>query len=85
MFKYSIPLTSFIIILIAVPLAADPRRGSPAIGFAFAIGISFAYMTLFEIFRTLGTSGKIPPHFAAWSINAIFVLIGIVMMIKARK
>jgi lipopolysaccharide export system permease protein len=85
MFKYSIPLTSFIIILIAVPLAADPRRGSPAIGFAFAIGISFAYITLFEVFRTLGTSGKIPAPFAAWSINVIFVLIGIVMMIKARK
>ena len=85
MFKYSLPLTSFIIILIAVPLAADPRRGSPAVGFAFAIAISFTYMILFEVFRTLGTSGKIPPPFAAWSINAIFFLVGLIMMIKARK
>jgi lipopolysaccharide export system permease protein len=85
MFKYSLPLTSFIIILIAVPLASDPRRGSPAIGFAFAIGISFAYMVIFEVFRTLGTSGKIPPAFAAWSINVIFFLIGLYMMFRARK
>jgi lipopolysaccharide export system permease protein len=85
MFKYSIPLSSFIIMLIAVPLAADPRRSSPALGFAFAIGISFGYMVLFEVFRTLGTTGKIPPIFAAWSVNIIFFLIGIVMMLKVRK
>jgi lipopolysaccharide export system permease protein len=85
MFKYSLPLTSFIIVLIAVPLAADRRRSSPAIGFAFAIGISFTYMILFEVFRTLGTSGRLSPALSAWSINAIFFLIGIVMMIKARK
>ncbi len=84
-FKYALPLTSFIIILIAVPLASDPRRGSPAIGFAFAIGISFAYMIMFEVFRTLGTSGKIPPMFAAWSVNAIFLVVGLFMMIRARK
>jgi len=84
-FKYSLPVTSFIIILIAVPLAADPRRGSPAIGFAFAIGISFTYMVIFEVFRTLGTSGKLPPVYAAWSVNVIFILIGLIMMIKARK
>ncbi|NIW40244.1 MAG: LptF/LptG family permease, partial [candidate division Zixibacteria bacterium] len=83
-FKYSIPLTSFIIILIAVPLAADPKRGSPAIGFAFAIGISFTYMILFEVFRTLGTSGKLSPPLSAWSVNAIFFLVGLVMMFKAR-
>jgi lipopolysaccharide export system permease protein len=84
-FKYSIPLTSFIIILIAVPLAADPKRGSPAIGFAFAIGISFTYMILFEVFRTLGTSGKLSPQLSAWSVNALFFLVGIIMMFKARK
>ena len=85
MFKYSLPLTSFIIILMAVPLASDPKRGSPAIGFAIAIGISFAYMILFEVFRTLGTSGKVPPIYAAWSVNVIFLLIGLVMMLKAHK
>ena len=72
-------------ILIAVPLAADPKRGSPAIGFAFAIGISFTYMILFEVFRTLGTSGRLSPALSAWSVNAIFFLGGLVMMFKARK
>lgn len=85
MFKYSLPLTSFIIILMAVPLASDPKRGSPAIGFAIAIGISFTYMVLFEVFRTLGTSGKIPALYAAWSVNVIFFAVGLVMMFKAHK
>jgi len=84
-FKYSLPFSSFIIILMAVPLAAHPKRGSPAIGFAIAIGISFSYMILFEVFRTLGTSGKLPPELAAWSVNGIFLIIGLFMMLKARK
>nr|NIQ08201.1 LptF/LptG family permease [Gammaproteobacteria bacterium]NIQ74044.1 LptF/LptG family permease [Gammaproteobacteria bacterium]NIS49609.1 LptF/LptG family permease [Phycisphaerae bacterium]NIU55254.1 LptF/LptG family permease [Phycisphaerae bacterium]NIW91722.1 LptF/LptG family permease [Phycisphaerae bacterium] len=49
------------------------------------IGISFTYMILFEVFRTLGTSGKLSPPLSAWSVNAIFFLVGLIMMFKARK
>ncbi len=83
--KYALPLANFIIVLLAVPLASDPRRGSLAIGFAFSAGITFVYILLFETGQKLGTEGTIPPWAAAWGANALFFLLGMVFMLKARK
>jgi lipopolysaccharide export system permease protein len=83
--KFSLPLASFIIVLLAVPLASDPRRGSLAIGFAFSAGITFFYILLFEIGQKLGTEGTVPPAVAAWGVNAIFLAVGSILMLKARK
>lgn len=83
--KFSLPLASFIIVLLAVPLASDPRRGSVAIGFAFSAGITFFYILLFEIGQKLGTDGTIPPLLASWGVNGLFFLVGVILMLKARK
>jgi len=83
--KFSLPIANFIIVLLAVPLASDPRRGSLAIGFAFSAGITFIYILLFETGQKLGTEGSLPPFAAAWGVNAVFLVVGIVLMIKARK
>ncbi len=83
--KFALPLASFIIVLLAVPLASDPRRGSLAIGFAFSAGITFVYILLFEIGQKLGTEGTISPALAAWGVNALFFVVGLMLMIKARK
>lgn len=83
--KFSLPLASLIIVLLAVPLASDKRRGSVAIGFAFSAGISFCYILLFEVGQRLGAEGTIPPVVAAWGVNALFFIAGILLMWKARK
>jgi lipopolysaccharide export system permease protein len=83
--RFALPLASFIIVLLAVPLASDPRRGSVAIGFAFSAGISFVYILLFETGQKLGTEGTLNPVIAAWGVNIVFVLVGAVLLIKARK
>jgi len=84
-FKFSLPLMSFIIVLLAVPLASDPRRGSLAIGFAFSAGITFFYILLFEMGQKLGTQGTIPPWAAAWGVNGLFFIVGCLLMLKVRK
>jgi lipopolysaccharide export system permease protein len=83
--KFALPLASFIIVLLAVPLASDPRRGSLAIGFAFSAGISFIYILLFETGQKLGTEGTLHPVIAAWGVNVLFFLVGLALLIKARK
>ena len=83
--KFSLPIASFIIILLAVPLASDPRRGSLAIGFAFSAGLAFFYILLFEVGQKLGTEGTVPPVIAAWGVNAIFLTVGLILIVKVRK
>ncbi len=83
--KFSLRLASFIIVLLAVPLASDKRRGSVAIGFAFSAGIAFFYILLFKVGQKLGTEGTIPPAIAAWGVNGIFFIVGLFLMWRARK
>jgi len=83
--KYSYPLTSCIIVLICVPLAANPRRGGVAVSFAMGTLISLIYFVLFRMSQAAAYSEKIPVEVGVWGIDALFLLVGIVLMVKAKK
>ncbi len=84
-FKLSYPFSSFIVILICVPLASNPKRGGIAISFAVGSGIALLYFVCFKVIQSLGYSEKLHPDLAAWLINAIFLLVGLIIMLRARK
>lgn len=83
--KLSFPLTSFIVMFICIPLASNPRRSGVAISFAIASGISLVYFVIFKITQSLGYSGTLPPDVAAWSINALFLAVGLTVFFKSHK
>jgi lipopolysaccharide export LptBFGC system permease protein LptF len=39
----------------------------------------------FRMLQSAGWNGKIPEEIAAWSVNAVFLLIGIILMWRAPK
>jgi lipopolysaccharide export system permease protein len=84
-FKISYPFISLIVVLIAAPLAANPRRSGLAISFALGLFISFAYYILLQILRSLGYSQKLTPFLAAWLANIIFLIVGMVIVMKTEK
>ena len=84
-FKLSYPFASFIVILICVPIASNPKRGGIAISFAVGSGIAILYFVCFKIIQSLGYSEKLSPDLAAWLINGVFLLVGLVIMLRARK
>ena len=83
--KYSFPLASFIVVLICVPFASNPRRAGIAVSIAVGAGIALAYFVLFRMLQSAGWNGKIPEDIAAWGVNALFLLIGLALMWRAPK
>ncbi len=83
--KFSYPLASFIVILISIPFASNPRRGGIAVSFAVGALIALIYFVLFRILQSAGYNEKIPAWVAIWGVNGLFFLIGAVSMLKARK
>lgn len=83
--KVSFPLTSFIVIFLSIPLAANPKRSGVAISFAIASGISLVYFVSFKVTQSLGYSGKLSPDMAAWAINVIFLVVGLLVFFRSRK
>jgi len=83
--KYSFPLASFIVVLICVPFASNPRRAGIAVSVAVGSGISLVYFVLYRMLQAAGSNGKIPDDVAAWGINGLFLLIGLFLMWRSPK
>jgi LPS export ABC transporter permease LptG len=83
--KYAFPLSSFIVVLLSIPFASNPRRGGIAVSFAVGALIALLYFVLFRVLQSAGYNEKLPDFIAVWGVNCLFMLIGIVALIKARK
>jgi lipopolysaccharide export system permease protein len=83
--KISFPFVNFIIVLFGAPIAANPKRSGVAIGFAISLFISFVYYFFIRMGQSFGYSAKLSPLFAAWSANILFFILGVVLLIKAKK
>jgi len=83
--KCSYPFSTFIVVLISVPLASNPRRRGIAISFATGVLISLVYFVLYRILQSAGYNEKLPTEVSAWGVNALFFLVGAALMLTARK
>jgi lipopolysaccharide export system permease protein len=83
--KVAYPLTSIIVVLIAIPFAANPRKGGIAVSFALGATISLSYFVLFRILQSAGNNEKIPQEVAVWGVNGLFLLTAIIIYWRVRK
>ncbi|MDP3542741.1 MAG: LptF/LptG family permease [Elusimicrobiota bacterium] len=72
MSKLAYPFTNLIICALGIPIALRLRKSSRVVSFVSALGLSFIFLWMMEIGRTLGVSGVLPPLAAAWLANAVF-------------
>ncbi len=79
--KMSLPLASFVVILIGIPFAIRQRRGGILVGFGNALAICLVYYLLQTTGNVLGEN-LIPAVLGAWFANAIFGVIGIINLAR---
>jgi len=84
-FKFSFPFTSLIFAMIGVALSSAKRKPSMAAGFGLTLLISFMYYGILRIGQSLGHSGVIAPLLGAWLGNAVFILVGSVLLYRANR
>ena len=83
--KLALPLASFIIILIGVPLSAQKKRSGLALEFGISLFIGFIYLGVQRTLSTAGYQGLMDPVFAAWLPNLLFLAVGAVIYKTANK
>ncbi len=79
------PLVNLIVVFMGVVLASGPRKTTIASGFGFTLAVSFGYYLFMNFGKSLGHNGTIPPLAAGWSGNAVYALICIVLLARARR
>jgi lipopolysaccharide export system permease protein len=82
--RFALPWTCLFVVLIALPFGAASGRRNVFVGVASSIVICFAYFVLQQLALALGTGGYVPPWISAWAPNALFGIVGLVLIWRVR-
>jgi len=82
--KIAIPVACLVIALFGAPLATSTQRGGTAYGIGLSLAITVTYLMLIQLTQAIGGKGLIRPDLAAWIPNALFAVVGIVLLTRVR-
>ncbi|WP_333694483.1 LptF/LptG family permease [Flavobacterium sp.] len=83
--KYSLPVTAFILTIIAVAVSSMKRRGGMGVNLAIGIVLAFTYIFFDKIFGTMAEKSSIPPLVAVWFPNVVFGILAIYLLRNAKR
>ena len=83
--RYTIPLSCFILTLIALSVSSFKRRGGTGSNIAIGVTLGFLFIFLDKIFSVLVVKSNFSPAIASWGILFIFLIIAIFLLKKAIR
>lgn len=83
--KYSLPVSAFILTIIAVAVSSMKRRGGMGMNLAIGIILAFAFIFFDKIFGVLAEKSSIPPIVAVWIPNLSFGILAIYLLRNAKR
>lgn len=79
------PFSSFVVILIGFSIASVRRKGGKGVYIAAGLAISFLYLAFMKLAEPFGSSGVIHPAAAASLPHLFFFVLGVVLLVRAKK
>ena len=83
--KYSIPVSAFILTIIAVAVSSMKRRGGMGMNLAIGIILAFGFVFLDKVFGVLAEKSSAPPLLAVWTPNIVFGILAIYLLKNAKR
>ena len=83
--KWSLPVSIFILTIIAVAVSSVKRRGGMGVNLAFGIAIAMIYVFFDKIFGVMAEQSNFPAMVAVWFPNVIFGILAIYLLQNAKR
>lgn len=77
--RYASPFSIFILVFMGVIVSARKSRGGTGLQITLGFTLSFIFLILFVLFRSLADAGDMPPRLSVWIPNILFGFISLVM------
>ena len=84
-YRFSYPFIGLILLIMALPLSVQLRRGGVMLGLGLGLLFSFLYWGAIQTARAFGQSGVWHPLLAAWLPNVVFLVVGVVLMPTVKR
>jgi len=82
--KLAFPAACLIVVLFGSALGNATGRRGPAMGVGIALGTVLLYLISVRIAQGMGAGGVLPPALAAWLPNLIFLVVGLVLLMRTE-
>ena len=83
--RYTIPLSCFILTLIAISVSSFKKRGGTGANLAIGVSLGFLFIFLDKIFSVLVIKSNFSPSLASWGILIVFLTIALFLLKKAIR
>ena len=83
--KWSIPVSVFILTIIAVSVSSFKRRGGMGVNLAFGITIAMVYVFFDKIFGVMAEQSSFSPLVAVWFSNIVFGILATYLLFNAKR
>lgn len=83
--KFSLPVSTFILTIIAVAVSSMKRRGGMGVNLAIGIAVAFSFVFFDKVFGTMAEKSTIPPLLAVWFPNIVFGLLAFYLLRNAKR
>ncbi|MGY5355925.1 LptF/LptG family permease [Wenyingzhuangia sp. IMCC45467] len=83
--RTSLPVSAYILTLIAVSLSSRKKRGGTGVNLALGVGMMFMYVFFMKVAVVLGSAPNANAFFMAWLPNIIFSIIAVYLYLREKK
>ncbi|MBO6880749.1 LptF/LptG family permease [Winogradskyella sp.] len=83
--KWSLPVSIFILTIIAVAVSSVKRRGGMGVNLAFGIAIAMIYVFFDKIFGVMAEQSNFPAIVAVWFPNVLFGILAVYLLQNAKR
>ncbi|NIR46569.1 MAG: YjgP/YjgQ family permease [Gemmatimonadetes bacterium] len=84
MLKIAFPMACLIVVLFGSALGMSTGSRGPATGVGIALATVLVYLLTVRISEGMGAGGVLPPVLAAWLPNLLFLVIGLILLVRTR-
>ena len=79
------PVAIIILTLMGMALSSRKTRGGTGLHLGVGITLAFSYILFMQVATVFSTQGNLDPSIGAWIPNIIFLIIALLLMMKAPK
>jgi lipopolysaccharide export LptBFGC system permease protein LptF len=83
--KIAIPFACVLFVFLGTPFVITRGRSGRGLGLGVGVLIIFLYYIFLLFLERVGRSGTLPPAFAIWLPNLLFIMAGIYNLLSGRK
>lgn len=83
--RYAMTAAAFILTLIGASLSMKKTKGGMGLNIGLGLLLSFSYILFMTVTSQFASSGLTTPWIAMWIPNFVYLLIGFILYLRARK